>query len=136
MPSCVVEIHKSPIPLRKFCKILIKDFDMPYDVITKMTHDMGIGFKSEFVDDVEVIRLTNHYYYGSSERSAHKNPSVQIVLTNAFFTNGIAEDYSDVEELFTPGSTMPLLYTKCQSEVFSKIMSLLCKVDVREIKCL
>ena len=134
MPSCVIEIHKSPLVSHKFCKILIKDFDIPYDSVQKLTEELNITFKSEYVDEEPVIRLTNYYYYGQTK--SQKQPSIQIVLTNNFFEKGIAEDYSDVEALFQPDSSLPLLYTKCQSDIFSSIMSLLCRVDIREIKCL
>lgn len=134
MPSCVVEIHKSPILSRKFCKILLKDFDLPFNEVRDLTQEYNIGFETESIDGEAAIRMTNRYYYSGTNES--KLPCIEIVLTNTFFAKGVAQDYSDVEALFTPESTLPLLYTRCHSTVFSKIMSLLCRVEIREIKCL
>ena len=134
MPSCVVEIHKSPIESRKFCKIQLKGFDIPYDEVSKLTREYNIGFETEDLDGSAAIKMKNRYYYSQTKES--KLPCIEIVLTNTFFAKGVAHDYSDVEELFEPDSTLPLLYTRCQSNIFSKIMSLLCRVQVREIKCL
>lgn len=141
MPSCEAYIYTSPLEYRFSCKIVLKNFDIPFDEVAALSSDIGftvekisqledpkypVGFWQSPETDYD-IRIRN-YYQGSSSKQPRQ---IEVVLRDPFFKE-LKLSYEDVHNIFTKDSFWPLMFAQTSSATFNKVISMLVKIDIRK----
>ncbi len=142
MPSCEIYLKTTYLsPKHEYATIYISAFDITKSEVIELTKDILPDFmtdvlSSESIKQHNVNRSTvlkvNNIYVRPTMIS--ENPYIKIECLPHFF-NICGASLEELCNLLAVDSTLPLLYTNCNSLVYSGLCKLLCRVSVRSFTC-